>query len=67
MKIFILASIDKPSGPGWQVQGVFSSVEKARDIGKPGDQILPMELDVDYTDIFDFDNIYIPVEEGGAA
>lgn len=67
MKIFILASIDKPSGPGWQVQGVFSSVEKARDIGKPGDQILPMELDVDYTDIFDFDNTLVAGAEGGAA
>lgn len=67
MKIYILANIDKPSGPGWQVQGVFSSLEKAHATGKPGDQILHMEMDIDYTDVFDFDNTLVAGAEGGAA
>lgn len=60
MNLFILTHIICQDPFEWEIQGVFSSLEKATEVGKPGDQILPMALDVDYTNVFEFDNTTIP-------
>ena len=61
MPLYILIHIIDPNPESfdWEIQGVFSSVEKAAAVAKPGDQILPMDLDVDYTDVFEFDITHI--------